>query len=63
MSLARPLLIAALAAGCSGKTGPGAGPSSGATPADAPAPAAPDGAKKLHLIFTGNVHGEIEPCG
>jgi len=36
--------------GCAGGTGP-------ATPAHRTGPA------KIHLFFTGNVHGEIEPCG
>ena len=27
----------------------------------APMPEA--GPKRLHLFFTGNVHGEVEPCG
>ena len=32
--------------------------------ADPPATSPPGaGPTKLHLIFTGNVHGEIEPCG
>ncbi len=36
----------------------------GCVGADAPASSAPRaGPSKLHLIFTGNVHGEIEPCG
>ena len=36
----------------------------GCAGADAPAPAPTlAGSTTLHLIFTGNVHGEIEPCG
>lgn len=65
MSALRPLLFATMAVGCTTK------PASVGAPPDAPAASAkspsanvaPGAARKLHLLFTGNVHGEIEPCG
>lgn len=47
-----PATLAALLAACTCGGPPGGGP----TRAEA-------GPKRLHLLFTGNVHGELEPCG
>jgi hypothetical protein len=50
----KPLILMALAAGC---TGGAKAPSAGESASNVTGP------RKLHLIFTGNVHGELEPCG
>jgi hypothetical protein len=69
MSRLLPWMLVASTAACSGAPAPGGDgttsiPEGTAASQAAPGASADAGAvKRLHLIFTGNVHGEIEPCG
>ena len=61
MSRIVPLMFMVGAACTPGST---SSPGSDDSSPTAPTSSADDGAaKRLHLIFTGHVHGEIEPCG